>query len=84
MQHACPLGSRIAFIAQARNLRQRGSWSASHLSDSELTVSEGRSPILSHPVSEELAQGWPIRKRAPAPSWGRGMSFKTVCRGKRR
>ncbi len=84
MQHAGPLGPRTAFIAQARNLRQRGSWSVLHVPDSELTVSEGRSAILSHPVSEELAQGWPIRKRAPTPSWGRGMSFKTVCRGKRR
>jgi hypothetical protein len=65
MQHACPHGSRIAFIAQARNPRQRGSWSALHLPDSELTVSEGRSPILSPPDSEELAQGWPICKRPP-------------------
>jgi hypothetical protein len=80
MQHACPLGSRIAFIAQARNLRQRGSWSASHLPDSELTVSEGRSPIL-------FLTSWPKAGRsasAPPHPWGRGMSFKTVCRRKRR
>lgn len=81
MQHACPLGSRAAFIAQARNLRQRGSWSASHLPDSELTVSEGRSPILSHPVSEELAQGWPIRKR-PRTFLGQGDEFQDRLQGK--